>query len=145
VGSVVNVRCLPAHDEADAIVGLMVAQVLGRRGYTVAVANADSMASELAASLDVEKVDVVVVSALPPKAALHARYLLKLITSRGIDLNVIVGLWTNNNPGAVEANNVQTATSLDTLHGHFDQITPVILLRKSADPVPDRDPIPSGT
>jgi hypothetical protein len=144
-GRVVNVRCLPAHDEADAIVGLMVAQVLGRRGYTVAVANADSMASELAASLDVEKVDVVVVSALPPKAALHARYLLKLITSRGIDLNVIVGLWTNNNPGAVEANNVQTATSLDTLHGHFDQITPVILLRKSADPVPDRDPIPSGT
>jgi len=125
-GSIVNVRCLPAHDEADQIVGLMVAQVLGLRGYTVTVANADSLASEMAASFDPEKIDVVVVSALPPKAALHARYLLKLITSRDNDLKIVVGLWTNNKPGAVEVNNVQTVTSLDALHKHFDQITDII-------------------
>jgi len=133
-GSIVNVRCLPAHDEADQIVGLMVAQVLGLRGYTVTVANADSLASEMAASFDPEKIDVVVVSALPPKAALHARYLLKLITSRDNDLKIVVGLWTNNKPGAVEVNNVQTVTSLDALHKQFDQVTPMILLGKTPAP-----------
>jgi hypothetical protein len=144
-GSSVNVRCLPAHDEADEIVGLMVAQVLGLRGYTVTVANADSLASEMAASFDPEKVDVVVVSALPPKAALHARYHLKLISTRGSDLKIVVGLWTNNKPGAVEANNVQTVTSLDALNKHFDQITPMILLGKAPASAKDRDQILSGT
>jgi predicted PurR-regulated permease PerM len=145
-GSIVNVRCLPAHDEADEIVGLMVAQVLGQRGYTVTVANADSLASDMAASTELEKADVVVVSALPPKAALHARYLLKLMTSRGTaDLKVIVGLWTNNKPGAVEANDVQTVTSLDALHKQFDQITPMILLGKAPDPAKDRDEVLSAT
>jgi predicted PurR-regulated permease PerM len=144
-GSIVNVRCLPAHDEADQIVGLMVAQVLERRGYTVTIANADSLASDMAASFDPEKVDVVVVSALPPKAALHARYLLKLLTARGTDLKVIVGLWTNNKPGAVEANNVQTVTSLDALHKQFDQIAPMILLRKAPAPANDREEVVFAT
>jgi predicted PurR-regulated permease PerM len=144
-GSIVNVRCLPAHDEADQIVGLMVAQVLGRRGYTVTVANADSLASEMAASSNPEDVDVVVVSALPPKAALHARYLLKFLTARGTDLKVVVGLWTNNKPGAVEANDVQTVTSLDALHKQFDQIIPMILLQKAPAPAKDRDEVLSAT
>jgi hypothetical protein len=143
-GKLVNVRCLPAHDEADEIVGMMVAQVLGLRGYTVTVANADSLASEMAASFDPEKIDVVVVSALPPKAALHARYLLKLVTSRDTDLRIIVGLWTNNKPGAVEPYNVQTVTSLDGLQKHFDQITPTILLRKAPASATARDEILSG-
>jgi len=143
-GSVVNVRCLPAHDQADEIVGLMVAQVLERRGYAVAVASADSLASELAASFDRGRVDVVVVSALPPKAALHARYLLRQMTSRDLDLKVVVGLWTNNNPTAVEVDNVLAATSLDALHGLLDQITPGILLRHAADAGRDPDPISSG-
>jgi hypothetical protein len=144
-GVVVNVRCLPAHDEADRIVGLMVAQVLERRGYAVAVASADALASDLAASLDSRQADVVVVSALPPKAALHARYLLKLITSRNADLRIVVGLWTNNRPGlVVEFDNVQTATSLDALHKHFDQITPMILLGKTPAPAEDAAEILSG-
>jgi hypothetical protein len=85
------------------------------------------------------------VSALPPKAALHARYLLKLLTARGTDLKVIVGLWTNNKPGAVEANNVQTVTSLDALHKQFDQIAPMILLRKAPAPANDREEVVFAT
>jgi predicted PurR-regulated permease PerM len=144
-GSTVNVRCLPAHDEADQIVGVMVAQVLERRGYTVTVANADSLASEMAASFDTEKVDVVVVSALPPKATLHARYLLKRIATRGTDLQIVVGLWTYDRPGAVEVDDVQTATSLDALQKHFDKITPMILLGKAPAPAKDQNWISSGT
>ena len=146
-GSVVNVRCLPAHDEADRIVGLMVAQVLGRRGYTVTVANADSLASDMAASFDTtnaEKVDVVIVSALPPKAALHARYLLKPIIARAPDLKVVIGLWTNNKPGAPEVNSVPTATSLGALHKRLDELTPMILLSKAPAPAKDRRAVLPG-
>jgi predicted PurR-regulated permease PerM len=130
-GAVVNVRCLPAHDEADQIVGLMLAQVLQRRGFTVSVADTVSLASEMIASIDRESTDVVVVSALPPKAALHARYLVKLITSRYADLKIVVGLWTNNQRNAVEVENVKTVTSLDSLQDQLDQLTPMILLAKT--------------
>jgi hypothetical protein len=73
-GALVNVRCIPAHDEADQIVGLMLAQVLKRRGFSVSVPNSALLASEMVASIDPEVTDIVIVSALPPKAALHARY-----------------------------------------------------------------------
>jgi hypothetical protein len=128
------VRCLPAHDEADQIVGLMLAQVLQRRGYVVTVAETVSLASEMVGSIDPQKTDVVVVSALPPKAALHARYLLKLMMARHADLKIIVGLWTNNRTSGVALNNVLTVTSLNALQDQLDQITPMILLNNQ--PVP---------
>ena len=68
-GVSVTVRCLPAHDEADQIAGLMLAQVLQRRGFTVDVQDNASLASELVASVDPHTSDIVVISALPPKAA----------------------------------------------------------------------------
>jgi predicted PurR-regulated permease PerM len=137
-GSRVNVRCLPAHDEADQIVGMMLAQVLQRRGFAVSVPDTVSLASEMVASIDAELTDLMVISALPPKAALHARYLLKLVQSRCADLKIVVGLWTNNKANAVELNNVQKATTLDALQDQLDQITPVILLSKAS--TPSRDP-----
>jgi predicted PurR-regulated permease PerM len=140
-GASVNVRCLPAHDEADQIVSLMLAQVLQRRGFTVTVADTVSLASEMVASIDPETTDVVVISALPPKAALHARYLVKPIVSRYAHLKIIAGLWTNNKVNAVELNNVQTVTSLDALQDQLDQITPMILLGKAAAPITNSDEI----
>jgi predicted PurR-regulated permease PerM len=137
-GASVNVRCLPARDEADQIVGLMVAQVLQRRGFAVSVPDTVSLASEVVASIDPKTTDVVVISALPPKAALHARYLIKLITARHSTLKMMVGLWTNNKKSVVEFNNVQTVTSLDELQDQIDQATPMILLGKA--PAPTKDP-----
>ncbi|HEX8521565.1 MAG TPA: AI-2E family transporter [Tepidisphaeraceae bacterium] len=127
-GASVHVRCLPAHDDADQVVGLMLAQVLGRRGFVVTVPDTVSLASEMVASIDSRHVDIVVVSALPPKAALHARYLTKLIQARYPDLKIVVGLWTNNKTSRVELDSVQTVTSLDSLQDKLDQITPMILL-----------------
>jgi hypothetical protein len=130
-GALVNVRCLPAHDEADQIVALMLAQVLQRRKFTVSVPDTVSLASEMVSSIESQTTDVLVVSALPPKAALHARYLTKLVKSRFPDLKVIVGLWTNVKKTAIEFENIQTATSLDALQDQIDQITPMILLGKA--------------
>jgi predicted PurR-regulated permease PerM len=130
-GASVNVRCLPAHDEADQIVGVMLAQVLQRRGFEVTVPDTVSLASEMVASIDAQTTDVVVVSALPPKAALHARYLLRLMISRYAELKIIVGLWTSNEANDAELPPAQTVISLDELQDQLDQMTPMILLSKA--------------
>jgi predicted PurR-regulated permease PerM len=131
-GSTVHVRCLPAQDEADQIVGLMLAQVLGRRGFAVFVPDTASLASEMVGAINPAETDIVVISALPPKATLHARYLTKLIQARYSDLKIVVGLWTSTRASALELNNVQTVTSLDALQDQLDQLTPMILLTKTA-------------
>jgi predicted PurR-regulated permease PerM len=136
-GASINIRCLPAHDEADQIVGLMLAQVLQRRGFAVSVPDTASLASEMVGSIDADETDVVVISALPPKAALHARYLLKLIQARDADQKVIAGLWTNEKASKVELNPVQTATTLDSLQDQLDQMTPMILVTKAPAPRSD--------
>jgi predicted PurR-regulated permease PerM len=133
-GASVSVHCLPAHDEADQIVGLMLAQVLRRRGFIVEIPDTVSLASEMVSSIDSQKTDVLVVSALPPKAALHSRHLTKLVTSRYPGLKVIVGLWTNDKKTTIEFKNIQTVTTLDRLHDQIDQITPSILLGKGPTP-----------
>jgi hypothetical protein len=144
-GASVNVRCLPAHDEADQIVGMMLAQVLQRRGFTVTIPDSVSLTSEMASSIESQMTDVLVVSALPPKAALHARYLTKLVRSRHPDLQIIVGLWTNDKKTAIEFEKIQTAATLDGLQDQIDQITPMILLGKAPAPAdaPD-EPLPAA-
>lgn len=133
-GAAVSVRCLPAHDEADQIVGLMLAQVLDRRGFAVTIPDTVSLASEMVGSIDPQATDILVISALPPKAALHARYLLKLLTPKYPALKMIVGLWTNDKTSVVHLDTVQTATSLDALQDQIDQITPAVLLGKASVP-----------
>jgi hypothetical protein len=93
----------------------------------------------MVASIDAQVTDIAVISALPPKAALHARYLLKLIQARCADLKIIVGLWTNNKATAVDLNNVQTATTLDALQDQLDEITPMILLSNASMPARGTD------
>lgn len=140
-GASVAVRCLPARDEADQIICSMLSQVLQRRGYAVTVADHASLASEMVTSIDPKKTDVVVVSALPPKAALHARYLVKPMVSRYPQLKIIVGVWTNDKTSFVEFDNVRAVTSLNALEDQLDQITPVILQAKAPKPAsaPDED------
>lgn len=129
-GACVNVRCLAAHDEADHIVGLMVAQVLQRRGFTVTIPETVALASEMVSSIESQMPDILVVSALPPKAALHARYLTKQVRVRYPDLKIIVALWTNDKNAAKESENVQSVTTLNAVQDQIDQLVPMILLAK---------------
>ncbi len=129
-GASINVRCLPAHDEADQIVGMMVAQVLQRRGFSVTMPNTISLASEMVSSIDSQMPDILVVSALPPKAALHARYLTKPIRARNPDLKIVVALWTNDKKVASEFENIQSVTTMNELQNQIDQLVPMIVLVK---------------
>jgi predicted PurR-regulated permease PerM len=88
-----SVLCLPARDEADEIVAMMLAQVLEQSGCPTRHIPVDALASEM---LDiVEKYDAkaVCISALPPSALAHARYLCKRVRGRVKDIPVVIGLW----------------------------------------------------
>jgi hypothetical protein len=93
-GCTVNVVCLPAHDEADDVAGHMLAQLLEFRSYCSTAVSVTQLASEMVEIVDAKKAHVVVVSAMPPGAVAHARYLCKRLHLRFPDLNMVVGLWT---------------------------------------------------
>jgi methanogenic corrinoid protein MtbC1 len=90
----INVVCLPSRDEADEIASLMLAQLLEHRGYCAYVVSQTRLASEMLHEIEKKHADVVVVSALPPAAVAHARYLCKRVEADHPHLKMIVGLWT---------------------------------------------------
>jgi hypothetical protein len=91
---VVNVVLLPAHDEADEIVAIMLGRLLELRGLCAVTVGVEHLASEMLGEVENRPADVVVVSALPPAAVAHARYLCKRLHARFPDINTVVGLWT---------------------------------------------------
>jgi hypothetical protein len=71
----------------------MVANVLDVRGYHAKVVSVTALASEMIHTVEQEKADMVVVSALPPAAVTHARYLCKRLHAKFPDVETLVGLW----------------------------------------------------
>jgi predicted PurR-regulated permease PerM len=91
-GRVTSVVCIPARDEADEIVGIMLAQLLERAGYQ-AQAIPIATTAEMIAQAKEAAPDIVCISALPPFALLHARDLYKRVRSNVPNAKLIVGLW----------------------------------------------------
>lgn len=90
-----SILCVPARDEADEIAGLMLSQLTDRRGLTVHVLSFTTLASESIAKINELSANVVCVSALPPHAAIHARYLCKRLRPKLPGLKLVVGLWAS--------------------------------------------------
>jgi predicted PurR-regulated permease PerM len=88
------VLCIPARDPADEIAAMMLTQVLEREGYCAQYVSVEKLASEYMDLIEKKEVQVVFISALPPAAVTHARYLVKRIRSRFPDVKIVVGLWT---------------------------------------------------
>lgn len=93
-GCSVNVVCLPAHDESDEIAGMMLTELLGDRGYCAFAVSAEKLASEMLEIVEARHAHLVVISALPPAATAHARYLCKRLHAKDSEINMVVGLWT---------------------------------------------------
>lgn len=87
------VLCLPARDAADELTATMFAQVLRAMGVTVETGSENALASEAVARVDAATRPLVCISALPPGAVSHARYLCLRLASHNPGLPVIVGLW----------------------------------------------------
>ena len=90
----VRILCLPARDEADELAGMMFAQVLERRGFKAEPVSVTALTSEMVELIGQKKADLVVISALPPSAVGHARYLCKRLRQKYPDVKLVIGLWT---------------------------------------------------
>jgi predicted PurR-regulated permease PerM/methanogenic corrinoid protein MtbC1 len=87
-----RVVCVPARDEADEIVGIMLAQLLEQAGYSAQYIAVGSV-SEILDQTSREKPDIVCISALPPFALAHARTLYRKLRESAPRLTIVLGLW----------------------------------------------------
>ena len=87
-----RVVCIPARDEADEVVALLLCQLLERRGT-----KAEGLAIAPAAEMVVQAVDmrpeIVCISALPPLAMKHTRALYSRLRSQAPGVPIVVCLW----------------------------------------------------
>jgi predicted PurR-regulated permease PerM len=125
-----RVVCIPAADEADELVAMMVAQLLQRLGCDVRHLSGTPRAN-LWNELATFSPQVAIVSALPPFAVGQARSICKRLRLRQPDLKILVGLWNfeggpakaqdRTGPGAADmfVTSLQQAVSLlvETSHG----------------------------
>lgn len=96
-----RVVCIPAADEADDLVAMMLVQLLQRVGCDVShlpVTPRVNLLNDLATCAP----QVAIVSALPPFAVGQARSLCKRLRQRQPNLKILVGLW-NFDGGAAKA------------------------------------------
>jgi predicted PurR-regulated permease PerM len=87
-----NILCVPARDEADEIVGTMLAQLLQRAGHQAECLEVDS-AEHMLAQIARQKPDIVCISALPPFAIPAVRALYGRMHGQNPNQKKIVGLW----------------------------------------------------
>lgn len=89
----VTVLCVPAKDQADELAALMLAGLLRREGLRVEVTSSEMLTGGHAHTIEKLKSGLVCVSAVPPLALLHARYMCMRLRSQYPDLKLVVGLW----------------------------------------------------
>jgi predicted PurR-regulated permease PerM len=87
-----NILCVPARDEADEIVGTMLAQLLQRAGHQAECLEVAS-SEHMLAQISERKPDIVCISALPPFAIPAVRALYGRMHGQNPKQKVIVGLW----------------------------------------------------
>jgi predicted PurR-regulated permease PerM/methanogenic corrinoid protein MtbC1 len=88
-----RVLCLPVRDDADEIVGIMLAQLLERAGYAataIPIGSVEGMLAEVART----NPEVVCLSALPPYAISHARGIYRRLRAQHSKAKIIIGLWS---------------------------------------------------
>ena len=90
--SEVRLVCIPAGDEADELVAVMIGQLLERSGCDVRYMPFAPRA-ELLEEMAKDIPHIAIVSALPPFAVGQARSLCKRLRQRHPELKIILGLW----------------------------------------------------
>jgi len=85
-----HVCIVPAHDEADEVAGAMLARLIpGAQRFA-----AGSLAAETLDKVDTEGCRIVCISAVPPRAASHAAYLVRRLKQQFPKKRIVVGLWS---------------------------------------------------
>lgn len=84
---------LPARNAADEIAATMLAQLVETSGFRVETISETVLSGELVDLIAERQADLVCISAMPPAAATHARYLCKRLQGHFPEGRLIVGLW----------------------------------------------------
>jgi len=138
------VLCLPARDEADEIVAMMLSQMLEQSGCAAKYIPVAALASEMLEIVEKYDAKLVCISALPPSALAHARYLCKRVRGRMKNVPVVIGLW-----GAkIDAKKALARLACSdkdrvvrSLSEARSEITPVVSVKK--EPEPKHEEVPS--
>lgn len=84
---------VPAHDEADEIVGSMLRRCLTRRNVVSELLTTHVLKGEVLDRVTELAPQVLYISALPPAAVLHASYFCKRLRPRFPQLKIVVAVW----------------------------------------------------
>ncbi len=87
-----NILCLPAHDEADEIACLMLGRLLELAGFGCVTVSVTALAAEMVQKASEHHADLICIMAVPPDAAIYARYLCKRVSSTFPDREKILGV-----------------------------------------------------
>jgi predicted PurR-regulated permease PerM len=87
-----NVLCVPARDDADDLIAMMLSQVLQKHGQMAESISLRTM-SEMLSQVAEANPGIVCISALPPFAFNHARDLYAKLRARFPELRIVVCLW----------------------------------------------------
>ncbi|MGC1620588.1 MAG: AI-2E family transporter [Candidatus Acidiferrum sp.] len=119
--SPVEVLCIPARDEADDVVGMLLAQLLARNGQhaqSISIGATAEMLSQVA-ELNPE---IVCISALPPFAVNHARALYAKLRTQAPNLFIALCLWHFEGDAQKAVNRLK----LSKRHGFFTTLPQVL-------------------
>lgn len=84
---------VPARDEADELVGMMLRQMLRGRGVAAELLSAETLKGEAMERIAQLEPESVCVSAVSPAAVLHASALCKRLRGSFPDIEIVVALW----------------------------------------------------
>jgi predicted PurR-regulated permease PerM len=88
-----RILCLPAHDQADEITAVMLAQLLEQKGYVALSFPRGTSPLEMLALAGPGKDDLICISALPPYAFAPARMICKQVRSRFPGIKLVASIW----------------------------------------------------
>jgi predicted PurR-regulated permease PerM len=117
----VDVLCIPARDEADDVIGMLLAHLLERNGHRAQGIPIGSTAEMLSQVAELNP-EVVCISALPPFAVNHARALYAKLRTQSPNLYVAVCLWHFEGDVQKAANRLKLSKS----HGFFTTLPQVM-------------------
>lgn len=87
-----TIVCVPARDDADEIVGTMLAQLLEQAGHWSQCVPVGTLV-DMILVIESAKPDIVCISALPPFAISHTRSIYQRLRAHSPGLRIVMGLW----------------------------------------------------
>jgi predicted PurR-regulated permease PerM len=92
----VNALCVAAKDDADHVAALMAAQALRQIGFGAEVVAPETLTGELGEIVDETRVQMVLISDVPPSGFAQVRYICKRLAVKSPEIPIIVGVWGSN-------------------------------------------------